>query len=49
MRKFSGLSEIYLVFFVEEIDDDNRTRYESDYSDKVAGTTVMPIFAETGF
>jgi len=43
-----GLSEIYLVFFVEYIDDENRSKYEADYSDKTAGIKVMPIFAETG-
>jgi len=43
-----GLSEIYLVFFVEYIDDENRLRYEADYQDKTTGVKVMPIFAETG-
>ena len=43
-----GLSEIYLVFFVEYIDDENRSKYEADYSDKTTGIKVMPIFAETG-
>ncbi len=43
-----GLSEIYLVFFVEYIDDENRSRYEADYSDKTTDVKVMPIFAETG-
>ncbi|OQX05786.1 MAG: hypothetical protein BWK80_51715, partial [Desulfobacteraceae bacterium IS3] len=43
-----GLSEIYLVFFVEYIDDENRLRYEADYQDKITGVKVMPIFAETG-
>ncbi len=41
------LKEISLVFFVEYIDDENRSKYEVDYLDKTTGITVIPIFVET--
>jgi hypothetical protein len=43
-----GLSEIFLIFFVEYVDDENRKKYEADYYDKDSETKVMPIFIETG-
>lgn len=43
-----GLTEIALVIFVESIDDTNRTTYETVYTDEDTGTTVIPIFVETG-
>ncbi|MCP4132884.1 MAG: AAA family ATPase [bacterium] len=46
--KHLELSEITLVFFIEYIDEENRKKYEVDYSDKSTGVTVMPVFVETG-
>ncbi|NIM15411.1 MAG: AAA family ATPase [Candidatus Aminicenantes bacterium] len=43
-----GLAEIFLVFFVDAIDKENRGKYEKDYLDEAAGITVVPIFVETG-
>ncbi|MCP4106140.1 MAG: hypothetical protein GY749_11470, partial [Desulfobacteraceae bacterium] len=42
------LSEVFLVFFVEYIDDANREKYEKDYTDEETGIIVMPVFVETG-
>ncbi len=42
------LKEVYLIFFVEYVDDENRKKYEADYLDKASGIKVMPIFVETG-
>ncbi|MGD2085587.1 MAG: AAA-like domain-containing protein [Candidatus Aminicenantes bacterium] len=42
-----GLDEIYLVFFVDAIDEENRSRYEKDYPDEATGVRVVPIFVET--
>ncbi|MEE4358011.1 MAG: AAA-like domain-containing protein [Desulfococcaceae bacterium] len=46
--KQMGLSEISLIFFVEQIDEQNRKKYEADYQDKVSHTKVLPVFIETG-
>ncbi len=43
-----GLSEIFFVFFVDAIDEENRGRYEKDYPDEATGVKVVPIFVETG-
>jgi hypothetical protein len=43
-----GLGEIFLVFFVDAIDEENRGRYEKDYLDETTGVKVVPIFVETG-
>ncbi|MCP4152053.1 MAG: hypothetical protein GY757_30205 [bacterium] len=43
-----NLPKITLVFFVEAIDNTNRKRYESLYKDSATGTTVIPLFIETG-
>ncbi len=43
-----NVKEISLVFFVEYIDDENREKYEADYTDKTTGIKVMPVFVETG-
>lgn len=43
-----GLTEISLVIFVESIDEKNRNTHEVVYVDKDTGTTVIPIFVETG-
>jgi hypothetical protein len=42
------LAEIFLVVFVESIDDKSRKTYEVDYPDKETGVKVLPIFVETG-
>ncbi|MCP4699556.1 MAG: AAA family ATPase [Gammaproteobacteria bacterium] len=43
-----NLAEITLAFFIEEIDDENRNRYETLYKDKKSGVTVKPVFVEIG-
>jgi hypothetical protein len=43
-----GLTEIYLVFFVEYADEESIKKYEADYLEKESGVTVKPIFIETG-
>jgi hypothetical protein len=43
-----GLAEIFLVFFVEYVDDENRTKHETAYSDGETGVKVIPVFVETG-
>jgi hypothetical protein len=42
------LARIYLVFFVESIDEKNRQIYEKDYRDPDMGVTVHSIFIRTG-
>jgi hypothetical protein len=42
------LTEIFLVFFVEYIDEKSRDTYEKDYIEKNTGVTVKPIFIEIG-
>lgn len=42
------LPVIYLVSFVEYIDDENRKQFEVDYMDKNTGVKVSPIFVTTG-
>jgi hypothetical protein len=42
------LKEIYLVFFPEAIDDENRKKLEADFYDKETEVKVLPIFVETG-
>jgi len=41
-----GLSEIWLVLFIETIDDKNQQRLEADYLE--TGVTVHPVFVQTG-
>jgi len=43
-----GLPEIFLVFFIEYIDDENREKVEQEYRSKETGVTVKPIIIETG-
>ena len=43
-----GLNEIFLVFFVDAIDEENRTRYEKNFLDEATGAKVVPLFVETG-
>jgi AAA-like domain len=41
------LKEVFLVFFVEYIDDATREKYEKDFKEKNTGIIVKPIFIET--
>jgi|688.fasta_scaffold162169_2 hypothetical protein len=41
------LNEIWVAFFVEEIDDNNRQTYETVYLDATTGVTVRPVFVAT--
>ena len=41
-------SEIWLVFFVEAIDDDNRETYEATHQDTETGVMVHPVLVATG-
>jgi len=43
-----GLVEITLAFFIEAVDDDNRKKYETIYTDAKRGVTVRPVFVEIG-
>jgi len=43
-----GLSEIWLVLFVEVVDEQNRQRFEMVYTDKKTGIVVHPLFVQTG-
>jgi hypothetical protein len=43
-----GLGEIFLVFFVDAIDKENRSRYEKNYLDEATGVEVIPLFVEIG-
>ncbi|MCP4109250.1 MAG: hypothetical protein GY749_27615 [Desulfobacteraceae bacterium] len=42
------LLEVSLVFFVEYISDENRKKYEKEYTDTETGVKVMPVFVSTG-
>jgi hypothetical protein len=43
-----GLKEIYLVSFIEGIDDANKKKYETPFQDPGNGVTVYPVFIQTG-
>ncbi len=43
-----GLASIWLVLFIESVDDQNRQRFEIDYTDNQTGVTVHPLFVQTG-
>lgn len=43
-----ALDRIYLIFFIESIDEENRSRLEVIFRDEEAGTEVVPFFVETG-
>ncbi len=43
-----SVKEVFLISFVEYIDDANRKKYETNYLDKETGVTVKPVFVETG-
>jgi hypothetical protein len=42
------VTEIWLVLFVEAVDDQNRERFEMVYTDKNTGIVVHPLFVQTG-
>lgn len=42
------LTEIWLISFVEYVDEATRQKYEVEYVDKTTGVKVTPIFVETG-
>ena len=41
------LATITVVFFVEAVDDENRTLYETPYHDAASGVTVEPVLVTT--
>ncbi len=43
-----GFAEIWLISFVEYVDDATRQKYEQEYVDQETGVKVMPLFVETG-
>jgi hypothetical protein len=43
-----GLSEVWLVLFVEAVDEQNRERFEMVYTEKKTGVVVHPLFVQTG-
>ncbi|MDM8563699.1 hypothetical protein QUF54_10130, partial [Candidatus Marithioploca araucensis] len=43
-----GLTEVWLVLFVEAVDDQNRQRFEMVYTDPKTGVVVHPLFVQTG-
>ena len=43
-----GLREIYLLLFVEAVDEANRQKYEIPYHDPAMAVTVVPLFVVTG-
>jgi len=43
-----GVLEIWLVLFIETVDDQNRQRFEADYTDSKTGVIVHPQFVQTG-
>ncbi len=42
------LPEIWLISFVEYVDETTRRKYEVEYIDQDTGVKVMPLFVETG-
>jgi len=42
------LPTIYLIFFVESIDDSHRKKYETPFNDSATGVTVSPCFVKVG-
>ena len=43
-----GVTTVWLVLFVEVVDEKNRQRFEVDYTDKKTGVVVHPLFVQTG-
>jgi len=42
-----GLSQISLVLFVDDVDEENRQTFEETYVDEETGVTVQPVFVAT--
>ncbi len=42
------VTEIWLVLFIESVDESNRQRFEVDYTDDETGVIVHPQFVQTG-
>ncbi|MEN8218979.1 MAG: AAA-like domain-containing protein [Pseudomonadota bacterium] len=43
-----SVTEIWLVLFIESVDEKNRQLFEADYIDNARGVTVHPLFVQTG-
>lgn len=43
-----GLKDIYLVSFIEAINETTRKKYETPYTDSETGAIVHPVFIQTG-
>lgn len=43
-----GLTAMWLVFFVETVDDANRHKFEATYTDPNNGVTVQAVLVVTG-
>ncbi|MEN8215668.1 MAG: AAA-like domain-containing protein [Pseudomonadota bacterium] len=43
-----SVATIWLVLFVETVDEKNREQYEMDYTDEETGVVVHPLFVQTG-
>ncbi len=43
-----GVTSIWLVLFIETVDETNRKRFEVDYTDDETGVIVYPRFVQTG-
>lgn len=43
-----GLAAMWLLFFVETVDDHNRRKFEATYVDPATGVTVHPLLVATG-
>ena len=43
-----GIDEIFLILFIESIDEENRRILETPHRDEETGATVVPIFIQTG-
>ncbi len=43
-----GFPQVWLISFVEYVDDATRQKYEKKYVDQDTGVEVMPLFVETG-
>ncbi len=43
-----GLAEVFLIFFVEYVNDENRRKYEREMIDEKTGVKVAVVFVEIG-
>jgi len=42
------LTQVWLILFIDNIDEASRTKYEVDYYDEPTGVTVKPVFVVVG-